>query len=162
MYSTATPTTGASEKRTPDNTNRPSRKLVRGEFFCLNNTMIRWRLVLSHAASAVYDLLAWHSDAQTQEWSISQPKMAEELRVSERWVRKGVRELEGFHLIEVQRHQSSESTYRLLEVPPAPAPNPLDRHKVFRPKNAQAGARLSENTVPPARKPPDRHKVFLP
>src|SRR5277367_898139 len=116
-YTMPTLTPTVAENSATDNT-PPSRTLVPGHFFCVNDAMIRWRLVLSHPASAVYDLLCWHIAKETQQWTISQKQMARELHISERWVRIGTTELERFALIEVQRHQRSVNSYRLLEVPP--------------------------------------------
>jgi hypothetical protein len=112
MHSTSNPAAGASQKRT--------RTFEDGHFFQLNENLIRWRLVLSHVANAVYDLLAFRIDRKTQQWSMSQPRMAEQLGVSERWVRKGLEELESFALIEVRRQSGGQSHYRMLEVSPYP------------------------------------------
>jgi len=113
--------------RKASNTTQPARTFQPGHFFCLNEAMIRWTLVLNRMASAVYQLLALNANNAQQVWW-GQERIAAQLGRSDRTVRKALDELERCGLIGAERRQRQTSVYTLLEVP-------LDRNPVLPVKN---------------------------
>ena len=105
--------------RSRSNRQMEARTIKDGNFHWANNAILDgYGRLLGPDALAVYYALCRFANNRTQRCWPSQSTIANRTGMTRRTVRKALRKLEGFCLVEIERHLGGASNYCLLSIPP--------------------------------------------